>query len=127
MKWLEEMDWVACTLYAGRKAYGFDEERAGLRILKEGCSVTTMGVVTAVTPRQCWACGRSLEPTSTLEVPPALMRATPLLSLARRSCSSLLSDSEVVGSVMETKWICWHQAWIAPFTPSLLRINVVFR
>ena len=44
MKCLEEMGWVACTPYAGRKAYRFNEERRGLRILEEGDSVTTMGV-----------------------------------------------------------------------------------
>ena len=35
---------MACTPYAGRKAYGLDEERKELRILKERGSVTTMGV-----------------------------------------------------------------------------------
>jgi len=85
---------VACTLYAGRKMHGFDD-RSWLCTIEEGGFVTTMGAgmgVTAVTLRQCWVCGRNLERTSTLRAPPALMRATPVMSLGRRSLEFALVE-----------------------------------
>ena len=56
-------------VYTGGKTSGFNEERSGLCILAEGSSV--MGIdtgvgVTGMTPRQCWACRRSLVLVSSL-------------------------------------------------------------
>jgi len=56
-------------VYTGGKTSGFNEERSGLCILAEGSSVTGIDAyvgVTAVTPRQCWACRRSLVLVSSL-------------------------------------------------------------